>query len=270
MPTCPAGHESASSDFCDNCGMRIGGTTPPPASSPVSAPVGSVPSTPSGPAPSGEPCPRCNTPRTAQFCEACGYDFATGQPLTTSAPVPAPPSAPPVSVPDSSAASSGITSSGIAASTSRPASADLKAAGDGASVPAGSPAWTAVVTADRGYFDAVVAAGGPDAETLEFPGYCPERRFRLSGPEMRIGRRSVSRGLQPEIDLTGPPPDTGVSHLHAVLLAQTDGTWAVVDPGSSNGTKLNDQDLSIGVRTPLHDGDQICLGAWTKLTIQSG
>jgi hypothetical protein len=26
MPTCPAGHESASSDFCDNCGMRIGRT----------------------------------------------------------------------------------------------------------------------------------------------------------------------------------------------------------------------------------------------------
>src|SRR6185437_4547538 len=219
-----------------NCGMRIGGATPPSASS-VSAPVGSVTSVPSGPAPSGQPCPRCITPRTAQFCEACGYDFASGQPLTTSAPVPA---------------------------------VGLRPAGDGASAPAGSPAWTAVVTADRGYFDAVVAAGGPDAETLEFPGYCPERRFRLSGPEMRIGRRSVSRGLQPEIDLTGPPPDTGVSHLHAVLLAQPDGTWAIVDPGSSNGTKLNDQDLSVGVRTPLRDGDQICLGAWTKLTIQSG
>ena len=105
------------------------------------------------------------------------------------------------------------------------------------------------MTADRDYFDAVVAANGPDAATLEFPGYCPERRFRLSGAEMRIGRRSVSRGLQPEIDLTGPPADTGVSHLHAVLLAQPDGSWAIVDPGSANGTKLNEQDLSIGVRT---------------------
>ncbi|MGH3402843.1 MAG: FHA domain-containing protein [Streptosporangiaceae bacterium] len=55
-----------------------------------------------------------------------------------------------------------------------------------------------------------------------------------------------------------------------MLLAQPDGSWAVVDPGSANGTKLNEQDVSIGVRTPLHDNDQICLGAWTKLTIVSG
>ncbi len=150
------------------------------------------------------------------------------------------------------------------------AAADVRPGGDGGAAPAAAAAWTAVVTADRDYFDTVVAANGPDAATLEFPGYCPERRFRLSGAEMRIGRRSVSRGLQPEIDLTGPPADTGVSHLHAVLLAQPDGSWAIVDPGSANGTKLNEQDLSIGVRTALHDGDRICLGAWTKLTIVSG
>jgi hypothetical protein len=157
----------------------------------------------------------------------------------------------------------------VTGGTGPAAAADVRPGGDGAAAPAASVAWTAVVTADRDYFDTVAAAGGPDAAALEFPGYCPERRFRLSGPEMRIGRRSVSRGLQPEIDLTGPPADTGVSHLHAVLLAQPDGSWAIVDPGSANGTKLNEQDLSIGVRTPLHDGDQICLGGWTKLTIVS-
>jgi FHA domain len=165
--------------------------------------------------------------------------------------------------------SSAGTSSGVTAGAGPVAAADVRPGGDGAAAPAAN-AWTAVVTADRDYFDTVVAAGGPDAAALEFPGYCPERRFRLSGPEMRIGRRSVSRGLQPEIDLTGPPADTGVSHLHAVLLAQPDGSWAIVDPGSANGTKLNEQDLSIGVRTPLHDGDRICLGGWTKLTIVSG
>jgi pSer/pThr/pTyr-binding forkhead associated (FHA) protein len=125
------------------------------------------------------------------------------------------------------------------------------------------------VTADRTYFDSVIAGEGPDAATLEFPGYCPERRFRLAGQEMRIGRRSVSRGLEPEIDLTGPPADPGVSHMHAVLIAQPDGGWAIVDPGSANGTKVNDDDLSVGVRVPLQDGDRICLGAWTMLTIQS-
>jgi len=129
--------------------------------------------------------------------------------------------------------------------------------------------WAAVVTADRGYYDSVIAEGGPDAASIEFPGYCPERRFRLSGREMRIGRHSVSRGLEPEIDLTGPPADPGVSHLHAVLIAEPDGTWAVLDPGSANGTVVNEGEIVAGVRVPLHDGDRICVGAWTVLTIQA-
>ncbi len=141
-------------------------------------------------------------------------------------------------------------------------------AGAGA-VPAGAAAgWTAVVTADRAYYDSVVAEGGPDASSIEFPGYCPERRFRLTSREMRIGRRSVSRGLEPEIDLTGPPTDPGVSHLHAVLIAEPDGTWSVLDPGSANGTMVNGGEVVAGVRVPLHDGDRICVGAWTVLTMQ--
>jgi predicted component of type VI protein secretion system len=124
-----------------------------------------------------------------------------------------------------------------------------------------------VVTADRAYYDRVLAAGGPDADTLDFPAYCPPRRFQLTGTEMRIGRRSVSRGLDPEIDLSGPPPDPGVSHLHAVLIAQPDGTWAVLDPGSANGTQVNGGDIPGGVKVPLHSGDQVHVGAWTLLTI---
>jgi hypothetical protein len=135
--------------------------------------------------------------------------------------------------------------------------------------PAGTgQAWSAVVTADRTYYDNVIAAGGPDSASIQFPTYCPERRFLLTGSEMRIGRRSASRGLEPEIDLTGPPTDPGVSHLHAVLIAQSDGTWSVLDPGSSNGTQVNGIDIASGVPVPLHDGDQILLGAWTAVTIK--
>jgi pSer/pThr/pTyr-binding forkhead associated (FHA) protein len=129
--------------------------------------------------------------------------------------------------------------------------------------------WTVLVAADRGYYDHVIAEGGPDAATVEFPGYCPERRFPLAGQEMRIGRHSASRGLQPEIDLTGPPTDPGVSRLHAVLLPEQDGSWAVVDPGSENGTLVNDNEIVTGIRVTLHDGDRIHLGAWTVLTIQA-
>jgi pSer/pThr/pTyr-binding forkhead associated (FHA) protein len=87
---------------------------------------------------------------------------------------------------------------------------------------------------------------------------------------MRIGRRSPSRGLEPEIDLTGPPTDPGISRLHAVLIATPDGGWAVLDPGSANGTQLNGTDLPTGLRAPLHDGDRINLGAWTTITVHRG
>ncbi len=126
-----------------------------------------------------------------------------------------------------------------------------------------------MVSADRSYFDSVIAAGGPDAASIEFPAYCPDRLFTLTGKEMRIGRRSASRGLEPEIDLTGPPTDPGISHLHAVLIAQPDGSWSVLDPGSSNGTQVNAIDIATGVPVPLHHGDRVCLGAWTVLTIQT-
>jgi pSer/pThr/pTyr-binding forkhead associated (FHA) protein len=127
-----------------------------------------------------------------------------------------------------------------------------------------------VVASDHTYYEGVVAAGGPDAAGLRFPAYCPVRRFRLTGQEMRVGRRSASRGLEPEIDLTGPPTDPGVSRLHAVLVAEPDGSWVVIDPGSENGTLVNGSEIAAGVREPLHDGDRIHLGAWTVITIHTG
>jgi hypothetical protein len=142
--------------------------------------------------------------------------------------------------------------------------------GPGEFGPPGALPWSAVVAADRAYYDRVIAMGGPDAAAIQFPGYCPERRFRLQGREMRIGRRSVSRGLEPEIDLTGPPLDPGVSHLHAILVAEPNGSWSVVDPGSENGTMVNGGQISTGVRVPLGDGDRIAIGAWTVLTIVIG
>jgi hypothetical protein len=158
MSTCPEGHDTASTDFCDVCGIRVGAPAP--------AQAG----------PAAAACPRCGAERSGQFCETCGYSFAAD---------------------------------------------------------------------------------------------CPERRFPLRRPEMRIGRRSSSRGLEPEIDLTGPPLDPGVSHLHAVLTAEPDGGWTVCDPGSANGTLVNGQALPAGARVRLRDGDRVSVGAWTVLTIQA-
>jgi hypothetical protein len=38
MAVCPNGHDSASDDFCDTCGMRIDGNLPP-ASPPLASPA---------------------------------------------------------------------------------------------------------------------------------------------------------------------------------------------------------------------------------------
>lgn len=130
--------------------------------------------------------------------------------------------------------------------------------------------WSAVISADRGYFDEVVAEGTLDEASVSFPGGYLSREIPLSGTEMRIGRRSQTRGLTPEIDLAGPPADPGISHLHAVLIAQQDGTWLLLDQGSSNGTQVNGRQVASGVPVRLRDGDRICLGAWTMLTVRAG
>ena len=127
--------------------------------------------------------------------------------------------------------------------------------------------WTAEVGADRAYYERVQAVTGAEGAAVAFPSHYTERRFQLLGNQMRIGRRSVSRGLAPEIDLTGPPADPGISRLHAVLIAVPDGSWAVLDPGSANGTLVNGTEIAIGDHIPLRDGDRINLGAWTAITV---
>ena len=131
--------------------------------------------------------------------------------------------------------------------------------------------WTAVVTADRAYYDHVQTVDAADAPSISFPAYVAERRFTLSGAEVRVGRRSRSLGVEPEIDLTGPPTDPGVSRLHATLTRDPDdGTWSVADLGSPNGIQVNGRDLPAGTAVPLRPGDRIHLGAWTLITITQG
>lgn len=130
--------------------------------------------------------------------------------------------------------------------------------------------WQLVVVADRDRFDALREVKGEVVADLAFPEYVPERRFALKPSQMLIGRFSRSRGIDPDIDLGGDFPDPGVSHAHAVLEARPDGTWCLVDLGSTNGTYLNDgMDRIVPQRpVPVGDGDQIHLGAWTTLVLR--
>jgi serine/threonine protein kinase len=137
-------------------------------------------------------------------------------------------------------------------------------------LPAPPVTWTAVVGADRAYYDSVRPVNEKDTASISFPATITERRFPLSGTELRIGRRSVSRHIEPEIDLTGPPTDPGVSRLHAVLRAGPDRSWSVMDSGSPNGIAVNGKDVPPGESVRLRDGDRIHLGAWTVITITRG
>jgi hypothetical protein len=229
MPLCPAGHESAADDYCDACGRRMGRPTASGAPAAPAAPTTSGQPTSNEPAPS---CPVCHTPRSGRFCEVCRFDFIAGAPT---------------------------------------AAAPARNGPPGGDTAAPVPAWSAVVTADRAYFDRMTASGG-SAAGIMFPDHCPERRFALgrprAGEEKLIGRHSASRGINPEIDLTGPPTDPGISRTHAVLIGRPEGGWAVLDPGSENGTLVNGQEVSAGAEVPLHDGDRINIGAWTVITIR--
>jgi hypothetical protein len=223
---------------------------------------------PSAPPDQVEACPQCGTPRTGRFCELDGYDFMTATLHET------PPAQPPQPAPAVVGAvqqqAGGAAAPAPVALRKAPAPEEQPAPEPEAPAQAPAPvAAQVIVTADRAYFEVVRAAGGPDAGLIEFPDYCPDRRFTLSGSQLLIGRRSRSRGISPEIDLTGPPEDPGVSHAHALLLPHAAGGWAVVDLGSANGTYVNDPMKPVPVRVPVpvKPGDRIFAGAWTVLVI---
>ena len=54
--------------------------------------------------------------------------------------------------------------------------------------------------------------------------------------------------------------DVSVSKIHAALALSHDGQLDLADTGSTNGTFVNDQRISYGKTTRLHDGDQVRFG----------
>ena len=126
-------------------------------------------------------------------------------------------------------------------------------------------AWEAVVSADRTQFDRFACR-------FRIPDSYGERRFALDAERMLIGCRRGGPGNEPPaIDLAPAPVDPGISGRHAVLERQNDGSYAVRDLGSTNGTTVNDAPGPIAPdqAVRLADGDTIRLGVWTTLTIRN-
>jgi hypothetical protein len=137
--------------------------------------------------------------------------------------------------------------------------------GCGRDFPTPAAAWEAVARADRGQWERHASAG------VAFPDAPPERCFRLEAAQVQIGRGRRRPGeRRPEIDLSGAGEDPGVSRRHAVLERRADGSYAVRDLGSTNGTTVNDDPAPVGSDrgVALADGDRIRLGAWTTITLR--
>jgi hypothetical protein len=81
--TCPAGHSSTTTDYCDTCGAPIGAAQ---AAAPVETAEPAAEAAPTSEAggPSGAaaptPCPGCGEPVVGRFCESCGYNVEAGTP----------------------------------------------------------------------------------------------------------------------------------------------------------------------------------------------
>lgn len=181
--TCPDGHQSEATDWCDTCGTAIGGDPSPAAETAAAAP--SSISSPATAVPAGD-CPNCGTAHHEDeaFCEVCGLDFATGQ---------LPQVAPPVAV---------------------------EASPDPAGAEAEGPTWTVTVDVDRAWFDHNEAESGA---VVEYPADAKPRTVELTGSIVTVGRRDDKRGWYPTIDLGVPVLDPSTSRQHAELRAKDDG-----------------------------------------------
>jgi len=123
------------------------------------------------------------------------------------------------------------------------------------SVPAAT-AWQVVVSADP------ALDTEPDPAT-PCPSDEPERIFPLDASEMLVGRRDDTRDIRPEI----PVNDPGTSRRHAKIVKNADGSVALQDLASMNGTRLNGTEVAPGSRHSLQEGDLVTLGRWTRLRL---
>ncbi len=89
--------------------------------------------------------------------------------------------------------------------------------------------------------------------------------LQLTQESNLIGRFNEKRGINPEIALN---LDSAVSHRHALINRQSDGSFALRDIDSANGTTFNGVELTPMVDAVLKDGDEFTLGHWTRIKVK--
>jgi len=225
---CPKGHESTESDYCSECGTKIAGAI---------EQVLTIPKTPEN----SISCPDCSAPHDPEsgvFCEICGYNFVTG----------AHGEVPPVAMYSPSSLIIEMPPNGKLGEEDKGQNNLISHTQ--------FPTWEITITIDQSL--------GTD-ESPEPPINQPLIILKLEKDSNLIGRRSEVRGIYPEIPLDF---DDAVSHRHALINRQPDGSFVLRDIGSTNGTKLNGKELKEMVDTPLKDGDEFTLGHWTRIKVK--
>ncbi len=247
--TCPNGHETQATDYCDVCGVVMPADTSTSLETPgdthaePDTPAEAEAASPDQASPDGQSCPNCGVQNVADalFCEACGYDFTTG------------------TMPRSGASGSGDASDATAG--------DPDAVSDppgNISPPLSADTWVAELWIDPQWY---AEQQSPDP----LPSAGPPVVVPLTNTSLLVGRESKSRDIHPDVDCGA---DNGVSRRQAQLT--TDGTrWWVEDLGSANGTfvagavdPLPTTPIEVGIKREIGPDDRIYLGSWTRLVIR--
>jgi hypothetical protein len=228
---CPAGHDTAATDYCDTCGLAIDAADQGPAAGTPSA--GPAPAAPAAPADAGaSSCPHCSQPTApnALFCENCGYDFTTGS-------LPRPPEP--------------------------PSALDLPAADLNPS-PAPDDLWVAEIWIDPDWY-----ADQQSTDPLPSPGLPTVVALRHTS--VLVGRSSRSRGIDPGIELDSDSGvsrrhaqiTTDGSRWFVEDLGSSNGTYVGGGLGSLPTTPI-----PVGPKTEVTGDDRIYLGAWTRIVLR--
>ncbi|MCV3214196.1 FHA domain-containing protein [Plectonema radiosum NIES-515] len=246
---CLKGHESTECDYCSECGVKILGAGEAMSDDkPLRVYAPKIPQNITL-----ETCPACSVqrePNSGDFCEICGYNFVTlahGEvPIVE----------------------------GTGGQGDRGGLRDQGGQGGQRKIsPLSSPSplsssppitWELAIAIDPSLRHP--ESPEPPTNQQAIPSVSFANAFRLNKANNLIGRNSQARGIEPEIALDF---DNAVSHRHALLNLQSDGSLTLRDINSSNGTKLNGVELKPMVDTLLQDGDEFTLGHWTRIVVKA-
>lgn len=94
-----------------------------------------------------------------------------------------------------------------------------------------------------------------------------DRATNLDKSVVKIGRTDKESNIFPHLALDG---DSGVSRRHCQLIRQSDGSYALLDTGSANGTRLNGTIVDPDEAPPVvKAGDIIEIGFWFTITVEA-